>query len=64
MKNSATVRILLAVSLSLGSLVGGCRSIERATERISNRTQSTVDRVTGRISRTERKVFDSLPGGH
>ncbi len=61
MRNAVTLRIVLALSVLLGSVVAGCRSMERTVNRVSNRMEQGVQRVTGNIQKTERKVFSSLP---
>ena len=62
MKDSATLRTVLALSVSLGSVVGGCRSMERTMNRISSRTDRSLDRLTSNIHKTETRVFNSFPG--
>jgi uncharacterized membrane protein YqgA involved in biofilm formation len=61
MKDSVTLRMILALSISLGSVVGGCRSMENTMNRISSRTNRSLERVTSNIHKTERKMFNSLP---
>ena len=61
MRNSVTLRMVLALSVSLGSVVGGCRSMEKKMNQISRRTNQSLERVTSNIHKTERKMFNSLP---
>ena len=62
MKGLVTLRTILASAVLLGTLGGGCRSMKQTMDRISTRTQRSVDRVTTNIERTERKVLGRLNG--
>ena len=62
MKNAVTLRIVLALSVLLGSVVGGCRSVDRTMNRISSRTERCLEHVTNNIQKTETRMFNSLSG--